>query len=85
MQDNACDEGGRLWRNYVQTTHNLQLVGKEQEGKSGFHGGSEEFSLKTSMLLPAYLSLYISSHTGSPHKCLKGTSQSAWAAITEYH
>jgi len=61
----------------IETTHNLQPVGKEQEGKSGFHKGPEEFSLKTSMLLLAYLSLYVLSHTHPPHKHPQGISQFA--------
>ena len=78
MQDNASDEGRRLQRTLysIETTHNLQPVGKKQESKNGFHKGPEEFSLKTSMLLLAYLSLYVSSHT-LPHKRPQGISQFA--------
>ena len=79
MQDNASDEGRRLQRTLysIETTHNLQPVGKKQESKNGFHKGPEEFSLKTSMLLLAYLSLYVLSHTHPPHKHPQGISQFA--------
>ena len=54
-----------LNRNYSQFA--IYIVGKEEEGQSRFHEGFEEFYLKTSILLLAYLPPYVSSQVGPPH------------------